>query len=87
MGVKQVYPGRYVPEQLIALARKEGVTFSHGVPTLLQMILGAAGKATRFEGWKWSWAAPLCRPHYAPKRLPAASTFLLATACQKLARF
>ena len=52
MGVKQVYPGRYVPDQLIALARREGVTFSHGVPTLLRMILGAAGKTARFDGWK-----------------------------------
>jgi len=52
MGVKQVYPGRYVPGELVALALREGVTFSHGVPTLLQMILGAAGKTVRFEGWK-----------------------------------
>ncbi|WP_311567325.1 fatty acid--CoA ligase [Photobacterium arenosum] len=39
LGVKQVYPGRYEPNQLVRLYNKEGVTFSHGVPTVLQMIL------------------------------------------------
>jgi fatty-acyl-CoA synthase len=40
LGVKQVYPGRYVPETLLGLIRSEGVTFSHCVPTILQMMLG-----------------------------------------------
>ncbi|TMH25708.1 MAG: fatty acid--CoA ligase [Betaproteobacteria bacterium] len=40
LGVKQVYPGRYVPEVLLELIRREGVTFSHCVPTILQMMLG-----------------------------------------------
>jgi fatty-acyl-CoA synthase len=40
VGVKQVYPGRYVPEALLGLIRREGVTFSHCVPTILQMMLG-----------------------------------------------
>jgi fatty-acyl-CoA synthase len=39
LGVKQVYPGRYVPEALLALVAREGVTFSHCVPTILQMML------------------------------------------------
>src|SRR5215831_357099 len=39
LGVKQVYPGRYVPEVLLGLIRREGVTFSHCVPTILQMML------------------------------------------------
>ncbi len=39
LGVKQVYPGRYVPEQLLELVEKEGVTFSHCVPTILHMLL------------------------------------------------
>jgi fatty-acyl-CoA synthase len=44
-GVKQVYPGRYDPALLIRLIKTEGVTFTHGVPTLLQMLLDAATKA------------------------------------------
>ncbi len=41
-GVKQVYPGRYEPAMLIKLIKSEGVTFTHGVPTILQMLLNAA---------------------------------------------
>src|SRR6201987_4588399 len=44
-GVKQVYPGRYEPAMLLKLIKTEGVTFTHGVPTLLQMLLDAAAKA------------------------------------------
>ncbi|SEM96862.1 fatty-acyl-CoA synthase [Sphingomonas gellani] len=52
MGVKQVYPGRYIPDRLIALQRQEDVTFSHGVPTILQMLLGALGDARPSRPWK-----------------------------------
>jgi fatty-acyl-CoA synthase len=38
-GVKQVYPGRYEPEMLMRLLLTEKVTFSHCVPTILQMIV------------------------------------------------
>jgi len=44
-GVKQVYPGRYDPALLVKLIKSEGVTFTHGVPTLLQMLLTAATAA------------------------------------------
>src|ERR1700684_4361181 len=44
-GVKQVYPGRYDPALLIKLIKTERVTFTHGVPTILQMLLDAATKA------------------------------------------
>ncbi|MBR0933692.1 fatty acid--CoA ligase [Bradyrhizobium jicamae] len=40
-GVKQVYPGRYQPDLLLDLIKTEGVTFSHCVPTILQMLLSA----------------------------------------------
>jgi fatty-acyl-CoA synthase len=40
-GVKQVYPGRYQPELLLNLIKVERVTFSHCVPTILQMLLSA----------------------------------------------
>ncbi|SNY56824.1 fatty acid--CoA ligase [Stenotrophomonas sp. CC120223-11] len=39
LGIKQVYPGRYVPAQLLALIAREKVTFSHCVPTILHMLL------------------------------------------------
>ncbi|BCA80583.1 fatty acid--CoA ligase [Desulfuromonas sp. AOP6] len=39
MGVKQVYPGRYVPDHLLELIDREKVTFSHCVPTILHMLL------------------------------------------------
>lgn len=42
LGVKQVYPGRYHPETILSLKSTEGVTFSHGVPTLLRMVIDAA---------------------------------------------
>ena len=53
LGIKQVYPGRYDPEMLVELWRKEKVTFSHCVPTILQMLLNAKGaQGTDFAGWK-----------------------------------
>ena len=39
LGIKQIYPGRYDPEFLLRLIEKEGVTFSHCVPTILHMLL------------------------------------------------
>jgi len=44
-GVKQVYPGRYDPALLVKLIKTEKVTFTHCVPTILQMVLGAAKAA------------------------------------------
>lgn len=53
LGIKQVYPGRYDPELLVELWRKEKVTFSHCVPTILQMLLNAkGGQGVDFNGWK-----------------------------------
>ena len=43
MGSKQVYPGRYAPDVLLGLIAREGVTFTHCVPTILQMLLSAPG--------------------------------------------
>lgn len=52
LGVKQVYPGRYDPETLLDLRAREGVTFSHCVPTILQMLLSAAERrGERLDGW------------------------------------
>ena len=52
-GVKQVYPGRYEPEMLLRLVLGEKVTFSHCVPSILQMIVTApAVKGLDLSGWK-----------------------------------
>jgi len=53
LGVKQVYPGRYVPEVLLELIKREGVTFSHCVPTILHMLLKhPLAQQVDFTGWK-----------------------------------
>jgi fatty-acyl-CoA synthase len=53
LGIKQVYPGRYDPELLVGLWKKEKVTFSHCVPTILQMVMNAkAAQDVNFNGWK-----------------------------------
>ncbi|WP_243372127.1 fatty acid--CoA ligase [Geotalea sp. SG265] len=53
LGVKQVYPGRYSPDLLLELKEKEGVTFSHCVPTIMHMLLKHphAGRMD-LSGWK-----------------------------------
>ncbi len=53
LGVKQVYPGQYKPEKILNLIKKEKVTFSHCVPTILQMIINSpAVKETDLSNWK-----------------------------------
>ena len=53
LGVKQVYPGRYEPATLLKLLVTEKVTFSHCVPTILQMILSSEqAKAIDLSGWQ-----------------------------------
>ncbi len=53
LGVKQVYPGKYEPEMLLKLIRDEKVTFSHGVPTVLLMILShPLAKEVDLSNWK-----------------------------------
>jgi fatty-acyl-CoA synthase len=53
MGVKQVYPGRYLPESLLTLIQQERVTFSHCVPTILHMLLThPASQHVDLSGWK-----------------------------------
>ena len=53
LGIKQVYPGRYLPEMLLALIKREKVTFSHGAPTILHMLLThPAVNDVDLSGWK-----------------------------------
>ncbi len=52
MGVKQIYPGRY-DEMIVKLLLQHKVTFSHCVPTILQMIVGnPATEQLDFSNWK-----------------------------------
>jgi fatty-acyl-CoA synthase len=53
IGVKQVYPGRYIPEVLLRLLATEGVTFSHCVPSILNMLVSDPAAAhIDLSGWK-----------------------------------
>lgn len=53
MGVKQIYPGRYEPAMLLKLIVGHKVTFSHCVPTILQMITSAPqAKQLDLSHWK-----------------------------------
>lgn len=53
IGLKQVYPGRYVPDTILHLIAAENVTFSHCVPTILHMVLNApAAQQTDLSKWK-----------------------------------
>ena len=53
IGMKQVYPGRYAPDTLFDLIKNEGVTITHCVPTILQMVLGEAqSRGDGFDGLK-----------------------------------
>ncbi|MEO8723507.1 MAG: AMP-binding protein [Sphingobium sp.] len=53
LGLTQVYPGRYDPEVICRLRAEHGVTYSHGVPTILEMVLDVAGKTgADLTGWK-----------------------------------
>ncbi len=53
LGLKQVYPGKFEPDMVLKLAGAEKVTFSHCVPTILQMVITAAKERNlNFDDWK-----------------------------------
>lgn len=53
VGVKQVYPGKYAPTTLLQLIAREGVTFSHCVPTIMHMLMACPDFAkTDLSKWK-----------------------------------
>ncbi len=53
LGVKQVYPGRYMPDMLLELIDKEKVTFSHCVPTIMHMLFNSPKiDQINLRGWK-----------------------------------
>ncbi len=53
LGVKQIYPGPYEPNKLLKLIRDENVTYSHCVPTILQMLLNCpTAQEVDLSKWK-----------------------------------
>ena len=53
LGAKQVYPGRYEPEMLLKLILTENVTYSHCVPTIMNMLVTSpAINQVDLTGWK-----------------------------------
>ena len=53
LGLKQIYPGRYVPNRLMELVSEHKVTFSHCVPTILHMLLDCDATASAdLSNWK-----------------------------------
>ena len=52
-GFKQVYPGKYDPEMLLRLITEERATFSHCVPSILQMVITpAAAQNVDLSHWR-----------------------------------
>ena len=53
LGLKQIYPNRYVPSRILALICEHKVTFSHCVPTILHMLLDCDNAASAdLSNWK-----------------------------------
>jgi len=53
LGTKQVYPGKYEPQKLLKLIQREKVTYSHCVPTILQMLITSPSvKEVDLSNWK-----------------------------------
>lgn len=70
LGLKQVYPGRYLPERLLKLFIVNKVTFSHCVPTIMQMLLTAPAAAqVDLSGWKVIIGGSALAPSLAKKGL------------------
>ena len=54
LSTKQVYAGRYDPEVVLKLLLQEGVTFSHCVPTILNMLVNSpAAQQFRPQLGRW----------------------------------
>lgn len=53
LGIKQVYPGKYLPDMLLKLIDSEKVTFSHCVPTILHLLMShPLFKEIDLSNWK-----------------------------------
>lgn len=53
LGLRQIYPGKYLPATLLNLVVSEKVTLSHCVPSVLQMLFAHPGSESfDLKGWK-----------------------------------
>jgi fatty-acyl-CoA synthase len=53
LGLKQIYPGRYEAAMICRLREEHRITYSHCVPTILDMVLKAAEESdTDLNDWK-----------------------------------
>ncbi len=53
LGAKQVYPGRFMPERILDLIKREKVTFSHCVATILHMLINhPMAREMDLSSWK-----------------------------------
>ena len=53
LGLKQVFPGKYLPDMLLKLITSEKVTYSHCVPTIVNMLLtDPTSKNHDLSNWK-----------------------------------
>lgn len=53
LGIKQVYPGKYIPSNLLKLLDKHKVTYSHCVPAILNMLIKDPG-IDQYDLSNWS---------------------------------
>ncbi len=91
IGLKQVYPGRYVSEVLVDLIERHKVTLSHGVPTILQMLLKEmATRGRKFNGLKLSVGGSKLNEGLAEAALESGIEFIsgfgMSESCPVLAR-
>ncbi|MEK6199919.1 MAG: fatty acid--CoA ligase [Psychrobacter sp.] len=91
IGLKQVYPGRYVSEVLVDLIERHKVTLSHGVPTILQMLIKEmATRGRKFNGLKLSVGGSKLNEGLAEAALESGIEFIsgfgMSESCPVLAR-
>tara|TARA_R110002051_G_scaffold14005_7_gene46011 strand:+ start:1212 stop:2918 length:1707 start_codon:yes stop_codon:yes gene_type:complete len=91
IGLKQVYPGRYVSEVLVDLIEQHKVTLSHGVPTILQMLIKEmATRGRKFNGLKLSVGGSKLNEALAEAALESGIEFIsgfgMSESCPVLAR-
>ncbi|WP_440453195.1 fatty acid--CoA ligase [Psychrobacter sp. ASPA161_9] len=91
IGLKQVYPGRYVSKVLVDLIERHKVTLSHGVPTILQMLIKEmATRGRKFKGLKLSVGGSKLNEGLAEAALESGIEFIsgfgMSESCPVLAR-
>ena len=91
IGLKQVYPGRYLAPTLVDLIEQHKVTLSHGVPAILQMLIKEmATRGRKFNGLKLSVGGSKLNEGLAKAALESGIEFIsgfgMSESCPVLAR-